>query len=254
MKYIKYAFVVVLCVFSFYMSDRLIIMVENLSPIMKEVKLKAKDELTEPVNAIIEGNTIIPGSYGKSVNERESYLKMNDFGVFNETFFVYDYIKPDVSLEDNLDKVIVGSAKKKYVSIIIEDEKFSKYLKDEDIEYTKIIKSSDEIKEESYINGNLEREEYDELNMYLKRQKINNKICLVEYSNMELCRKYKYYLISPSKKITNANLASAKNSIKGGEIILLDSSLSLNEVKILISSIKYKNLEFMKLEEFISEE
>lgn len=71
---------------------------------------------------------------------------------------------------------------------------------------------------------------------------------------MELCRKYKYYLISPSKKITNANLASAKNSIKGGEIILLDSSLSLNEVKILISSIKYKNLEFMKLEEFISEE
>ena len=39
MRYVKYGLVIVLCVFSFYFSDKLILAVENMSPIMKEVKL-----------------------------------------------------------------------------------------------------------------------------------------------------------------------------------------------------------------------
>lgn len=80
MKYIKYALVITLCVLSFYASDRLILYVENLSPLMKEIKMYEDSLYESPVNAIIEDNTIITGKKGRELNKRESYLKMNDFG------------------------------------------------------------------------------------------------------------------------------------------------------------------------------
>ena len=221
---------------------------------MKEVKLNSSSLSTEPVNAIIDGNTIIPGKYGKVVNERESYLKMNEFGTFNEIFYVYDYVKPEISLEDNLDKVIISGYDKKSISLIVSDDDTASILKSENIEYVKIIEDEDEIKDEEYINGNLDKEDYEELNIRLKRKKINNKICIIEESNMELCRKYGYYLVKPSKIITHNNIAELKSSINGGDIILLDESLTNNEVKLIISSIKYKNLSFVNLKNFISEE
>ena len=121
MKYFKYALVITLCVLSFYASDRLILYVENLSPLMKEIKMYEDTLYESPVNAIIEDNTIISGKNGRELNKRESYLKMNDFGSFNETFFVYDYIKPDISLKDNLDKIIIGNVDNSKIALIVDN-------------------------------------------------------------------------------------------------------------------------------------
>lgn len=253
MKYIKYSLVIFLCVFSFYVSDMAILMVENMSPIMKKVKTYS-DNYVEPVNAIIEDNTIIPGSNGTKLNERESYLKMNEFGTFNETFLVYDYIKPDVSLYDNLDKVIVNTNKKDKVSLIVLNDKWDNYFKENSILYTKVINSNNNLdRSSSYINGNIDEDEFNKLNSYLKKNKLNSKICLVDYSNLASCKKNKYFIVKQTVEVNHSNLASVKKTIKGGNIILLDSSLELNEVKIIINYIKYNNLDIINLSDLIKE-
>lgn len=253
MKYVKYGLVIFLCVFSFYVSDTAIIMVENMSPIMKEVK-KFSDNYVEPVNAIIEDNTIIPGRNGSKLNERESYLKMNEFGTFNETFLVYDYIKPDISLYDNLDKVIVNTNKKSEISLITSNSEWDEYFKENKIAYTKIIKDNSDLdKGGSYINGNGDSEEFNKLNSYLKKNKMNSKMCLVDYSNIASCKSNKYFIIKPTIEINHSNLASVKKNISGGNIIFLNSNLSLSEVKVIISYIRYKNLNIINLEELIRE-
>ena len=65
---------------------------------MKSIK-ELNYEPVLPVDAIIDDNTIIPGIKGKKINERESYLKMNEFGAFNINFLQYDYQKPNISLD-----------------------------------------------------------------------------------------------------------------------------------------------------------
>lgn len=253
MKYAKYALVIFLCIFSFYISDMAILMVENMSPIMKEVKTYS-DNYVEPVDAIIEDNTIIPGINGSKLNERESYLKMNEFGTFNETFLVYDFVKPEISLYDNLDKIIINTNKNSEVSLIILDNKFEEYMRMNNIAFTKVIKDSNNLIEgSSYINGNIDDYEFNKLNSYLKKNKLNSKMCLVDYSNLASCKSNKYFIIKPTIEINHSNIASQKKDIKGGNIILLNSNLELNEVKVIINYINYNNLKIIELSELIKE-
>ncbi len=253
MKKLKYLLVICLGVFSFYFSDQAILFVESKSPIMKQVKA-LQVETVEPVNAIIEDDTIIPGKNGSKLNERESYLKMNEFGKFNETFLVYDYIKPEISLYDHLDKMIVKSSHTNEVALIIESNEHAKYLESENIKYTKVIKDKSQIEGNGeFINGNLDEETFYKLNGYLKKNKLNNKICLVNKSNRESCEELKYFLVNPSIKINHTNLAEKKKTIEGGTFIYLESNLSISEVKLIITQIKYRNLNINYLSELIKE-
>ena len=135
---IKYILLLCLCIFSFYISDKLLLYVEGFSPIMKSIK-ELNYEKVNPVNAIIKDNTIIPGTKGKKINERESYLKMNEFGAFNINFLQYDYQKPDISLEDNLDKIIIKTNKINEISLITQNERISSYLNKKKIIHSRII-------------------------------------------------------------------------------------------------------------------
>lgn len=254
MKYIKIGIMFIFILVTFYFSDKLLLYVENLSPLMKSVKEHASDDLL-PVNAIIDGNTIIPGKKGKSVNIRESYLKMNEFRVFNETFYVYDYIKPDISLDDNLDKVIIKGSKDNLISIIVDNKLLEEYLLSKDIKFNKVIKSKDDIDSKSieYINGNKDIKGFEELNLYFKRDKINKKICLIGYSSNEYCYKNNYYKVKPSIDIYSSNLVRDKNNISSGDIVFIHDNLSLSEGKILINSILSKRLEIVYLSDLISE-
>ena len=217
---------------------------------MQTIKEVEDNYNTEPIDAKIEGNTIIPGKKGTVVNERESYLKMNEFGVFNENFFVFDYIKPDISLSDFKDKIIIGSSKREYVSIIIDDWKYSDYLNDFDYSY--LVKDSNNLKIVSnvtYINGSIEN--YKSINNYLKSKKKLSNIVLAENTNIH-DNKDKF-IISPSLDLYHSNYYSSVSKIEGGMIIYVHDSVTLPEFKILMDTIKYKNLKLMELTEFITE-
>lgn len=256
MKKIKYLVLIVVSVFSFYISDKLLLMVEGMSPLMQTINEVKDFKEYEPVNAIIDGNTIIPGKKGRTINKRETYLKMNDFGTFNETFFVYDYQKPDISLYDNLDKVIIKGNSNSDLSLIVEGNTYDEYLVENKINYTKVIDDNGSIiKNEliSYINGNLEKSEFYDLNYYLKRNKKNSKMCLVGLSNMNICSELKYYLIEPNVDLYHSNVASVKTNLHAGDIIFVHNNVSLAELKIIINEINYKGLNIVKLGELIKE-
>lgn len=254
MKYIKYTLVVILMVFSFYVSDRVLLYVESLSPLMKEIEANMQEEVL-PVDAIIEGNTIIPGKNGEKVNIRESYLKMNEFGAFNELFYVYDYVKPNISLYDNLDKVIIRGNSKNHVSLIVDNKEFQEYLLNEDIKFNKIILSGNEItnKNIEYINGSSDVESFKNLNVYFKREKINKNLCIVGYSSNKYCSENKYFKVAPTIEFYKSNLAKDKNKIDGGSIIFIHDNLSLSECKLILNEIYSANLSIIYLSELISE-
>ena len=126
MRKLKYLVLIVMSIFSFYISDKLLLMVEGMSPLMQTINEVKDFKEYEPVDAVINGNTIIPGKKGRTINKRETYLKMNDFGTFNETFFVYDYQEPEISLKDNLDKIIIkGNMNVKAKQLVTSFSRFS---------------------------------------------------------------------------------------------------------------------------------
>ena len=240
----SYIVLIILTIMSFYVSDKAILYIENLNPLMKEIKYKSDNLNSLPVNAIIEGNTIIPGVNGKSINIRESFLKMNEFGAFNETFYVYDYIKPDISLNDNLDKIIVKGNKLDSVSII--------YNGNLDINHTSLISNTNEINNNNFINISSEEIDFKNINNYIKRKKLN-KICLINYSNISLCRKYKYYIVKPNIELTNNNYISNVSNINGGDIIYISDDLKIEYINHLLNELKYKNYKIIDLINIISE-
>jgi len=254
MRIFRYIMYVTLVLVSFYFSDRLLIYVESFSPIMKSIEEYDNFEEIEPVNSIIEDNTIIVGSKGKTINKRESYLKMNDFGTFNETFFVYDEIEPDVSLEDNMDKIIIGSQDDENISLIVDNKKYDEYFNKQNIKYTKIIKNYEEITEDEnieYINANSNSSNFYDLNYYLKKDN-HEKICLVGYSDISLCKKNKYYIIDATINLYNENILSIKDDIMGGKIIYIHD-VNESVLNVLIDTINRKNLKIVPLSELIKE-
>ena len=91
-----------------------------------------KDNYEEDfVNALIDGDYIIPGINGLEVNARESFYKMQELDTFNQYYLVFDQIKPEISLQDHKDKIIYqGNSKLKKVSLILSEEgEISEYLK-----------------------------------------------------------------------------------------------------------------------------
>lgn len=254
LKFIKYLFFGIFIVVSFYLTEKIMIYLENQNPIMKEIiKLENSYEV-KSVNAIIEDNTIIPGINGKKINKKKSLLKMENFGSFNETFIIYNDIKPDISINDNIDKVIIkGNNIKRNISLILEDSDLTNYLKEHNIQYSLISDlSSDLTIDREYILGETDKKNISDLNTLLNKKKKNSKICLINYSNLEYCKEKKYYLIKPNIDTIN-NINYLLNDISSGSIILVRKSTSLDNLKLIIKEIKKQDLDIVYLSTLISE-
>ena len=148
MKKYKYVFTAFLIVISFYLTDRIMLFIQSKNPIMIVLNEKKDDYFVNPVNAYIEGDKIIPGISGKKVNLQKSFLNMEEFGKFNEIYIKFDKIIPDISLNDNLDKIIVkGNTNKKQVALIINNNlEVKEYLNSKAINYTEVIYLNEELK------------------------------------------------------------------------------------------------------------
>ena len=179
-----------LIAFSFYFTDRVSLLVANKSKLMLEIKEVSAEYEEEPTDAVInrEDNTIIPGKFGRKVNSEESYLNMHDFGSFNENFLIYDYIKPNQSLEDNKDKFITkGNPENRRVSIILEESSdLEEYFATHDIPYNIIATKESTLTSSKgeVINGTPFETDFKKIHSYLGDDK---HICIKEYSNETLC-------------------------------------------------------------------
>ena len=124
MKYYKFIGIISIVVFSFYLTDFITDLAINSNTLMQNIRNNSVNYEVLSVDAIIDDNTIIPGIKGKKVNEMESFINMKDFGSFNTNYLIYDDIKPDISLEDNYDKIIISGNKKiRQITFLIKDNK-----------------------------------------------------------------------------------------------------------------------------------
>ena len=118
-KFFQIIGLVTLTIFSFFVTEKTSLVVNNMDDIMIQIKQNKDKYKEKSKDAVIKGNTIIPGINGRIVNTKKSYKNMKINGYYSDKLYIYDYNKPLVSLEDNKNKyVIKGNSNKRMISLI----------------------------------------------------------------------------------------------------------------------------------------
>lgn len=255
-KYGKYILFSILILLSFYTTNKTANLVRNQDPILKEIRNISLEKKEDFVNAVIEDDYIIPGMYGSIIDELKSLAKMKEQDVFNNLYLVSQPIKPDISLSDNLDKIIIkGNSKKQQVSFVI-DENSSKKIKDYLVKNSikaSLLITKDNFSKDSYFEQiNNDFKNYKELDKTLKKNKINTNICVLDNnnSNLKFCKSKKKYLVKPGMFLDNANIIEIKTKLDSGSIIYIKDATYLD---CLVEYIKSKDLKIVPLSQLISE-
>ena len=95
-----------LVLFSFYYTEKAIVLIESNDPIMKEIKDKGSEKEIDAINASIDGDYLIPGYNGLMIDLDESFTKMKGYGSYNEALLVFEEVEPSISIDDYYDKYI----------------------------------------------------------------------------------------------------------------------------------------------------
>lgn len=247
---------VAIMLFSFYYTEKIAVIMQNKSPIMQSIEEVEESYVVNAVNASIDSNYVVPGMMGRIVNKTKSYVNMKAFGIFNEYYLIFDDVKPDVSLEDNKDKVIKeGNKSKKAVALLIEDgnETIKKYLKDNKINADLLINES------TYENGsffeqiNNDKEKYKNVESLLNKNNQNKNICYIKEMEKEYCIKEQKYLVEETFTLGSNNIVEAKTKLDSGAIILIKKNANLEHLKLLVKENHFKGLNILPLSELISE-
>ena len=213
---IKVFGVISLMIFSFYYTEKVALYVSNNTPLKKEIyTFKEKNE-NKPINAtIISKSEIIPGISSLEVDVNKSYEQMKNDNIFDINKIVYKKQKPDVSIYNNKDKIIVsGNMYKNAVSLVINRGE-NLFLDKLNIKY-------------DYIDS--------------------SKYCI---NRTRDCKKL--FKIKTSLIITNSNFLSKIESIKAGDFIYIQDNLSDRYINILIKKLEFLNLKILSLDEHILE-
>ena len=85
-KYYKMFGIALIMAFSFYYTERISLIVLNKSPLMITINEEKEKYSIKSVNALIDGNYIIPGVNGIEVNARDSYYRMQELEIFDKYY------------------------------------------------------------------------------------------------------------------------------------------------------------------------
>lgn len=255
-KYYKYFVFILIILISFFVVEKQATFSRNKDPILRTIIEYEKNYNLAPVNAAIEDDYIIPGIYGRKINEIRSLMKMKSGGVFNSLFLVTDNIKPDISIEDNKDKIIsLGNQNKQAISLLLEvsDENIINYLISNNIKGSILVNKQTVNTNSKFEQINNDFKNYREVDKILNKSKSNTNICILNRTNKDFCLRNKKYLVEPTIYFNSSNLVIVKNKITSGYIILVKDNVSVNDLSYLIKYIKTKGLDIIYLSELISE-
>lgn len=280
-KVLEALLVIIALLFSFYYTEKAVVILESNDPIMKKIKENVEDKEEDAINAKITGNTLIPGYNGLKINLEESFKKMKNYGNYNETLLVFDEVSPTISIDDYYDKYISsGNGITTDIALIftIEDgtylEKLINIIDSTSISTTLFV---DGIVLENNITtfSNLDKEKYElELlsydntydgmlfkNSLYKLETISNKrpkYCYASYDNEEilnLCNSLSMHTIIPTLKLEENIYASIKGNLRNGSIIYVKlSDSNLSSLNILINYIKQRGFTLVTLDTLLNEE
>lgn len=252
----KYIGLTAILLFSFYYTEKMSNIVINNSSLVSEINNNSNKYKIEAVSAIIEDKYIIPGLNGYTVNVLKSYDNMKYLDAFNSYYLVYDIVNPEVSLNNNKDKIIkYGNKNKKAVSIIVSNnEEIINYSKEKNINITRLVDNTTFNKDYYYEQINNDSTNFKNVESLLNNSNINKNICVINNNILDVCREYNKYLVESSITLNNYNLANVKDNIRSGYIIYINNNVSVTDYKILIRQIYYQDLDIIFLSKLITEE
>lgn len=248
-----------LACFSFFITEKTTTVFENVDNIMLQIKENSYKFNIDSIDAVIDNNTIIPGIYGRSVDIKKSYKKMKKYGMYNENMYVYKSIKPNISLNNNMDKYIIsGNKKYRNISLIFkvnnDISNIIEILNNNDIKATFFINNTwfednndlvIDLINNGHIIGNLGNNlNYsdssfgwmDTIIKSLTKQKQGYCYYTNNLDNDSYCINYKNYIIKPIE-INNNPLYEVKNNLNNG--IMLSFNIDNKVIKELDSIIKF---------------
>jgi|GEM_PF-825366 len=256
-NFFEYLGVLAIIAFSFFYTEKVALVVQSKNPVMQEIVEAEKRHNIEFVNATIEGDYIIPGNNGLKINATKSFRNMRSFGVFNEYYLVFNQITPDISVENNKDKIInSGNPSRKNIAIIFEaTSDLSSFALQKGYKVNLLVNQSSYISNDFYemINNEFDKTKFSDVEVLLNKNRVNKYICLVSDKNMDLCKKNGNYLISPTYVLSATNVVEVKNKINNGGILLIENSASLADFQLIVNQITYRGLVVVPISELISE-
>lgn len=261
-----------LLIFSFILTEKTATVIKDMDEIMIGIKKNKDNYYFDYVDAVIDGDTIVPGISKREVNINASYQKMKEYGKYNPELFVYEYTLPNLSIVNNKDKYIIsGNYKKRMVSLnfIIDDKYFHDIL---NILKQKKIKATFFITEhmlasnldlvyqlilDGYNFGILDKVNinYDWVNtIIVKVGKQDNMYCYYKNKNtVKKCLKINGYTIK-GINVKNNYYSNVVNELNSGTIFNFDVDLKLiNDLSSIINYILKKGYNIENLSNHLKE-
>lgn len=269
---------VLLIVFSFYYTNKVVDIVRSKDPIMKTIKEEMGKYEEEAVDAIVDDNSIVPGKNGKKVNIEKSFQKMRQYSEYNDSLYVFDEIEPTVSIDEYYNRYVPsGREDTKDVALVFEVERFDSIddiltlLEDNDVKATffldglfvennrslleEVSKRGYELELLSYNGG------YDKIYFESSLRTLNDitnskpKYCYSHYDKkqvLDVCNSLSLHTVVPTIDTSNNSFNMVKTKLMGGAIIgLKNSRENLNTI---INYIKQKGYNLVTLDTLLSEQ
>jgi len=276
----KYLGVVVLVLFSFYYTDRAVDIVRRNDPVMQNILSVQEKYRLESVNAIVDGDTIVPGVNGVAVDVDKSYQRMKKMNGYYESMLMFSEVIPDESILEQYDKFIIrGNPSKSNVSILMKvnnttnlEKAYQIFLEKEVLatffmDGAVIENTMDFVQEMAGDGFEIENFGYDDEytkemfewtnNMIYSLTNIEPQFCYSEYHNydtLNLCSKSKMFTVKPTIVVSSSPFYTVKKNLEEGSIIALNlNDETLQELPAIISYIKQKGYNIVTLSELVSE-
>lgn len=271
LKIIKIIGLFILFSFTFFFTEQVINVTQEQDEIMIKIKDIAPKKNIPAKNAIIEGNTIIPGQTGSNIDTESSYKAMKKASYFDETMLIYQKIYPEISIYNNYNKYLIsGNTKNKDIALIyiLNNDKTIKNIKNIINKYhipinffidstflNNNINIIEEIKNNEIYNYG-SNGKYTKDNLIIANNIINNKsnnlanLCLFINPNTESlnnCTNNKMFSLLPKK---STPLDTLKNNLKNGDLILIENTQELSSI---IEYIQNKGYTITPLSKLITE-
>ena len=279
-KVIEVIFVILLVLFSFYYTEKAIILLESNDPIMKEIKDKGKSREEDAINAKVEGDYLIPGYNGLVIDLETSFNKMKGYGSYNEALLVFEEVEPNISIDDYYDKYISsGNGISTNIALVftVDDSSYTDNLLDILKEMNavgtffidgKFTDSNSLFVSQAVVNGNEVEvlsydKAFDELLFKASIDKIKTltsttpKYCYATYDNEEvlnLCSKLSMHTIIPTLRLDSNIYSDAKGNLRSGSIISVKlTEENVKELKVLINYIEQRGFTLVTLDTLLNE-
>lgn len=272
-KLISLFFLLFVIGFSFFYTNRAVLIARKNDPIMMKIIDSEKDYKINAVNPIIiNKNEYVYGINGCEVDSEKSYNKMKNYGNFDENLL---FLKEDeIEMNTNNKYIISGNKEEKKVSLIFIvkekiDETLLNYIKNKKIEIAFFIDGNflekklsyvEELSKIGYIYNFGRNQKYLKKYISYDNNLINSisnnesKYCLVnkkEKNTLKICNDNDMEVIK-SDFISDNILSDLKYTITNGKIIVIDNiDNNILDIKVSINYILSKGYNIINISDLL---